>query len=75
MPVAEGRGPAMGGRRVAEARRRAGLTQQQLAERIGVGRVTITRIENDAQTPSLDVALALARELGEPVEALFGGDE
>lgn len=75
MPVAEGRGPTMGGRRVAEARRRASLTQQQLAEKIGVGRVTITRIENDAQTPSLDVALALARELGEPVEALFGGDE
>lgn len=65
----------MDGRRVAEARRRASLTQQQLAEKIGVGRVTIARIETGAQTPSLDVALALAQELGEPVEALFGGDE
>jgi putative transcriptional regulator len=63
------------GRRVAEARRRASLTQQQLAERIGVGRVTITRIETGAQVPSLTVALALARVLGEPVEALFGGEE
>jgi putative transcriptional regulator len=62
------------GRRVAEARHRAGFTQQQLADRIGVGRVTIARIESGSQTPSLDVALALARELGEPVEALFGGD-
>ncbi|MFI5003440.1 MAG: helix-turn-helix transcriptional regulator [Solirubrobacterales bacterium] len=60
---------------MAEARRRAGLTQQQLAAKVGAGRVTIARIETGVQTPSLDVALALSRELGEPVEALFGGGE
>ena len=75
MPLAETRGLTMDGGKVAEARRRAGLTQQQLADQVGAGRVTITRIENGGQTPSLDVALALARALGEPVEALFGGDE
>lgn len=74
MTTAEIRGLMMDGRKVMEARRQAGLTQHQLAERIGAGRVTITRIENGAQTPTLDVALALARELGESVEALFGGD-
>lgn len=75
MPAVEGRDPATGGRRVAEARRRAGLTQHELAERIGVGRVSIARIENGGQTPSVTVALALARVLGGSVEALFGGDE
>jgi putative transcriptional regulator len=64
---------ASSGHRVADARRRAGPNQQQLAEKIGAGRVTISRIEKGTQTPTLDVALALARELGEPVETLFEG--
>jgi putative transcriptional regulator len=59
------------GRRVAEARRRAGLTQAQLAERIGTGRVSVARIEADRQTPSVDVALAIATAVTTPVEALF----
>lgn len=65
----------MGGRRVAEARRRIGLTQHELASRVGVGRISIARIESGGQTPSVTVALALARVLGESVETLFGGDE
>jgi transcriptional regulator with XRE-family HTH domain len=60
------------GHRVAQARKRAGLTQQQLAERVGVGRVAVARIEA-ATVPSVAVALRIARELGEPVETLFGG--
>ena len=59
--------------RVAEARERAGLTQPALAERIGVGRATIARIEAGGVSPRVAVALALSRELGESVEALFGG--
>jgi putative transcriptional regulator len=62
------------GHRVAQARRRAGLTQPRLAEKVGVSRPTIARIEAGGHAPSVTVALALARELGEPVEALFGGD-
>lgn len=62
------------GRRVAQARKRAGLSQPQLAEKVGVGRATIARIEAGT-APSLAVALAIAHELREPVEALFGGGE
>jgi putative transcriptional regulator len=76
MPVREGRPRAAlaAGIRVEKARRRVGLIQRELAEKAGVGRVTISRIERGAQTPSVDVALAIAGTLGETVEALFGGD-
>jgi DNA-binding XRE family transcriptional regulator len=60
------------GHRVAQARKRAGLTQQVLAARVGVGRVAVARIEAGT-VPSVALALRIARELGEPVEALFGG--
>lgn len=62
------------GHRVAQARRRAGLTQPQLAEKVGVGRVTIARIEGGNTSPSVKLALAIAHELGESVERLFGGE-
>jgi putative transcriptional regulator len=62
------------GARVKAARNAAGLTQPQLAERVGVGRATVARIEAGEVSPSVAVALAIARELGESVERLFGGD-
>jgi putative transcriptional regulator len=61
------------GARVAQARHSAGLSQQTLAERVGTARSTIARIEIGMTTPTLDLALALSRELGQTVEALFGG--
>jgi transcriptional regulator with XRE-family HTH domain len=61
------------GARVAQARQNAGLSQQKLADRIGTARSTIARVEIGVSTPTLDLALALSRELGESVEALFGG--
>jgi transcriptional regulator with XRE-family HTH domain len=61
------------GARVAQTRRRSGLSQQQLAAKIGVSRSAIARIEGGINSPTLDLALALAGELGESVESLFGG--
>lgn len=63
------------GTNIADARKRLGLTQALLAARVGVGRVTIARIETGVQSPTLPVALALAEALGMSVETLFGGDE
>ena len=60
------------GARVAQARREAGFSQQTLADKLGIGRQSIARIEAGRQVPSVDVALAISRELGESVEALFG---
>ncbi len=52
-------------------RAEAGLTQAQLAERVGVSRKTINTVENRVFVPSTVLALKLAEELGVPVEALF----
>lgn len=53
------------------ARTAAGLTQAELAERVGVTRKTINTVENGVFTPSTTLALKLARALGLSVEALF----
>jgi putative transcriptional regulator len=56
---------------VRELRMRRGLAQGQLAEAMGVSRQTINSIENERYTPSLPLALALARYFGVPVEEMF----
>jgi putative transcriptional regulator len=50
---------------------RAGMTQQQLAERVGVTRQTIISIERGRYKPSIELALRLARVFDLPVEAIF----
>jgi putative transcriptional regulator len=52
-------------------RARKGLAQGELAEAMGVSRQTINSIENDRYTPSLPLAIALARYFGVPVEEMF----
>jgi putative transcriptional regulator len=47
------------------------LAQGQLAEAMGVSRQTINSIENERYTPSLPLALALARYFGVTVEEMF----
>ena len=57
--------------RVREAREAQGLTQAELAARVGVSRKTINTVENAVFVPSTVIALKLARALGKPVEGLF----
>jgi putative transcriptional regulator len=57
--------------KVRELRTRHGLAQGQLAEAMGVSRQTINSIENDRYTPSLPLAIALARYFGVRVEEMF----
>jgi len=57
------------------ARTRLGLTQADLAERVGVTRKTINTVENGVFVPSTVLALRLAKALGEPVEQLFWIEE
>ncbi len=49
---------------VREARRRAGLTQAELAERAGVPKSTVGRIESGARTPSTEMVERLVRASG-----------
>ena len=48
-----------------------GLSQGQLAEVLGVSRQTINAIETERYTPSLPLALQLARFFTTPVEDMF----
>ncbi len=48
-----------------------GMTQQDLADRVGVTRQTILSIERGKYNPSVGLALRLARTLGVAVEVLF----
>ena len=51
------------------------LSQQQLAEAMDVSRQTINSIEKERYTPSLPLAIALARFFETTVEELFHADD
>ena len=51
------------------------LAQGQLADEMGVSRQTINSIENERYTPSLPLAMALARYFGVSVEEMFDEQE
>ena len=53
------------------ARTATGLTQADLAEKVGVTRKTINTVENGVFIPSTVLSLKLARALGTRVEDLF----
>lgn len=60
---------------VRERRLLRGYTQEELADRIGVTRQTVVSIEKGNYTPSVALALRLAKVLGATVEELFVLDE
>ena len=62
------------GQRVRELRLAQGLTQEDLAERCGLFRTYMSRIETGVANPSLTMVHALATSLGVPIAALFGAD-
>jgi molybdate-binding protein/DNA-binding XRE family transcriptional regulator len=58
-----------------ELRLKAGLQQQELAERVGVSRQTLGALEAGGSVPATSIALQLARVLGCRVEDIFWLDE
>jgi putative transcriptional regulator len=59
---------------IRELRGTRGLSQAQLGEMLGVSRQTINAIETEKYTPSLPLAIALARYFELPVEEVFHAD-
>ena len=57
--------------RLKDRRTELGLTQAELAERVGVTRKTVNTVENNVFTPSATLAIKLARALEMTVEQLF----
>lgn len=50
------------------------MTQQELADKVGVTRQTVIAIEQDKYSPSLETAFKVALVLGVPLEQCFQYD-
>jgi putative transcriptional regulator len=59
------------GNHIKEIRTNMGLTQAQLAELVGVARVSIIAIENGRYIPTIETALRIKKALGVPIEQIF----
>ena len=51
------------------------MTQQQLADAVGVSRQTVNAVETGKFVPSTLLALKIARTFRKPVEAIFALEE
>ena len=59
------------GERILNYRKRAGLSQERLAELLGVSRQAVSKWEGDAAQPELDKIVALARLFGITTDQLL----
>ena len=59
---------------VRERRTAKGLAQGELAQALAVSRQTVNSIETGRYTPSLPLAIAIARFFGTTVEEIFDAD-
>lgn len=57
--------------RIKELRAKHNLTQEQLADKVGVRRETIVFIESGKYNPSLKLGFQIAKELHSTVEEVF----
>jgi putative transcriptional regulator len=57
--------------RIKELRAAHGLTQVELAKRVGVRRETIVFLEKGKYNPSLQLAYAIAKTFGQGIEDVF----
>lgn len=51
------------------------MTQQQLADLVGVTRQTILAIENGKYSPSLELAFSIAKVFDKPLEEIFSFED
>ena len=57
--------------RLRQYRQQKQLTQEQLAQLVGVRRETIMRLEKAQYNPSLKLAVDISRAVGAPIEEIF----
>ncbi|MCL2685766.1 MAG: helix-turn-helix transcriptional regulator [Candidatus Bathyarchaeota archaeon] len=57
--------------RMKEYREKNGITQEQLAKKVGVARQTILFMEKGKYNPSLRLAYQISRELNAKIDDLF----
>ncbi|MDN0031719.1 helix-turn-helix transcriptional regulator [Oscillibacter ruminantium] len=61
--------------RLKSARAALDLSQQQLAEAVGVSRQTVNAIEKGDYNPTIQLCLAICRVLGKTLDELFWEEE
>ncbi|PWR75602.1 helix-turn-helix transcriptional regulator [Methanospirillum stamsii] len=61
--------------RIKELRARCGLTQAELAERVGVRRETVVFLERGKYNPSLRLAYQISVILKSPIDEIFFFDD
>lgn len=61
--------------RIRELRAKTGITQEELAQKVGVRRETIVFLEKGKYNPSLKLAYKVARTLGSTIEEVFTFEE
>ena len=59
------------GERIREIREKAGLSQAELSEKIGVTQSMLCQIERGTKNPSLQVGKIISEVLGCSIDALF----
>ena len=57
------------------ARAALDLSQQQLAEKVGVSRQTINAIEKGDYNPTINLCISICRVLGKSLDDLFWDEE
>ena len=63
------------GKRIKEKRQTLDITQEELADSIGTTPQHISAVEQDKRTPSLQLLVKLAEELGTTIDGLLTGKE
>ena len=63
------------GERIIQLRKQQNLSQQELADKIGASRTIIGNYERNANTPSIEVLLKLAKVFNASVDFLVGEGE
>ena len=61
------------GQRLQKARKESGLSQEELAEQLGVSRQAVSKWENGVSDPSTSNLIALAKLYGLSAEELLEG--
>ncbi|AJG91283.1 helix-turn-helix transcriptional regulator (plasmid) [Bacillus tropicus] len=58
--------------RIAELRKEKLISQEKLAEQVGLSRTYISEIENNKKQPNVKLAIKIVKVLGKSVEFIFG---
>ncbi len=61
------------GQRIKEARKKAGMTQSELAQKLGISYVGVSQWENDLRNPKYETLQRIAAALGVDVNWLMNG--